>query len=235
MKKKIIFTMLCFLALGLVACNKEPGFHGGNISTKKDYDISFDYDFVAFGVNRFDADALEISGLDAEDITLINKPLSSETRLLMKNDLLSLGLLNVDQELDFIDYCEATGGNYFKLSLVIPNDPDSVDYGKQLIRLTNLENLTNAQINAGYSYNLEYESTILSFDQIINAAKAALSIASIDSFVLNSDSTGIFLWDYEANEGVVTLKFFVINAIVGTDAGGTYVDDFTMEWFDLQL
>ena len=233
--KKIFFTMLCFLALGLVACNKEPDFHGGNISTKKNYDISFDYDYVAFGVNRFNADALEISGLDSGDIELINKPLNSETRLLMKDDLLALGLLSDNQELDFIDYCEATGCNYFKLSLVIPNDPDSADYGKQLIRFTNLENLTNAQINAGYSYNLEYESTILSFDSIINAAKAALSVASIDSFVLNSDSTGIFLWDYETNGGVVTLKFFVINAMIGTDAGGTFVDDFTMEWFDLQL
>lgn len=233
--KKIIFALLCLLALGLVACNKEPDFHGGNISTKKNYDISFDYDYVAFGVNRFDAEAMEISGLDTGDITLINKPLNSETRLLMKDDLLSLGLLSDDQELDFIDYCEATGCNYFKLSLVIPNDPDSADYGKQLIRFTNLENLTNAQINAGYSYNLEYESTILSFDSIINAAKAALSVASIDSFVLNNDCTGIYLWDYETNQGVVTLKFFVINAIVGTDAGGTYVDDFTMEWFDIQL
>jgi len=229
-----MLALMSLMAFGLVACDKGPDFNGGNISPLKNYDDSFDYDFIAFGVNRFSND-LSISGIGAEEMARINQPLNSDTRLLMKDDLLALGLLNENQKQDFIAYCESTGCNYFKLSLVIPNDPQSDDYGKQMIRITNLETLTDEQIEEGFSYNIQYESTILVFEQLVNAACAALGVVSIDPFVLNSDVTGIYLWDYEISNEAVTLKFYVINAIVGTDSGGTYVDQLTMEWFDIQL
>ncbi|MFA5420374.1 MAG: hypothetical protein WC341_18110 [Bacteroidales bacterium] len=234
MKKKIMFALLSILAFGLVACDKGPDFNGGNISPNKNYDASLDFDFIAFGVNRFSS-GLSISGVDAEGMALINKPLNSETRLLSKDDLLALGLLNENQKQDFVAYCEATGCTHFKLSLVIPNDPESDDYGKQMIRVTNLDCLTDEQIENGFSYNILYESTILDFDQLVNAACTALGVASIDPFVLNSDSTGIYLWNYEISGDAVTLKFFVINAVVSSDSHGSYVDDLTLEWFDLQL
>lgn len=235
MKKKIIFALLCLMAFGMAGCEKDPGYHGGNISLNKDFDISFEYDYIAFGVNRFNAEGLSSSGLDSEDIERMNKPLNDDTRPLMKDDVLSLGLLNDNQKQDFLDYCESTNCAYFKLSLIIPNDSEAADFGKQMIRLTNLENLTDEQIEDGFSYNIFYESTILDFDQLVNAACEALSVSNIDPFVLNNSDTGIYLWNYENVKDTVTLKFFVINARVLNENSETYLDQYTMEWFDIQL
>lgn len=231
MKKRIIIALLGLMAFGLVACNKDGG---GNISPYKDYDLSFDYDYVAFGVHRF-VNGLSESGIDAEDVVLMNKPLNSETKLLSGNDLLALGLLNDSQKLDFQNYCQETDCRYFKLSLIIPNDPQSDDYGKQLIRITNLDYLTDHQIDDGLAYNLYYESTILVFDQLKAAACTALGVSSIDPFVLNNSDTGIYFWDYESTNDTVTLKFYVINAQVLEEDSGTYLNQYTMEWFDFQL
>jgi len=119
---------------------------------------------------------------------------------------------------DFEDYVERSKNNTLKIGFCISNDPESENYGKQIIWITNLGWIDNKEVREELGYNLFYESKILDFDDILDAAKEAAKVDEFDKSFLNDDFTGIFMHGYSKNEEEIVLNFYVMELDVESKA-----------------
>src|SRR5690606_969115 len=90
------------------------------------------------------------------------------------------------------------------------NDTASENYGKQIIWITNLGWIENKEVREELGYNLFYESKILDFNYILEAAKDEAKVDEFSKSFLNDDFTGIYLHNYSKVEEETILNFYVM-------------------------
>jgi len=223
MKKIVSIILVVITLLILTSCKNEE--NGGSISPGKNYAKVFKLDFIAFGVSHeletwgfgtIPDDRVDLSEIDME---YIYSPLGrNRLSLLTKEDIIKLGILDEAQRGDFENYVERSKSNAFKIGFCISNDTESENYGKQIIWITCLDWIIDKEVRKEVGYNLFYESKILDFDDILDAAKDAVQVDGFSWEFLNSSFTGIFLHDYLNTEETTILNFYVIKLDVESKA-----------------
>ncbi len=222
--KKIFLIVLMTLVIGLTGCSNQ---NSGNINSNKVWSQSIGYDFIAFGVQNFyDTDQFDVLNLTDEQLNKLTHPLNdNELTLLTARDVENMRILTDAQLTELIEYCDAVDCENIKISFIRIDNQD-------IIRITNLNVVKDRLLDKGYTYNLDFDSSVLNFDDIVDAACDALQVDDIDSLVLNTTSTGIFLSGYENANNVSTLNFYVLNA----ETDGTYINAYNgFATFDLQI
>ena len=236
MIRKVIFIILALFTLITLTSCKENNLNGNSISQYKNYDkTTSKFDYVAFGIQHHETSSLANIGLSEEEIEFVNKPLGKNLELLTRIDIINLGILNESQLKEFNVYCDKTKSNHFKLSFIIPNDQNANDYGMQIIDITNLDYLSEKQINQGFSYHLYFESKKLNLNQITEEAEKVLAVDNISKLILNDTFAGIYLHNYSVKDDKVTLRFYVIYANLVTSNDEINLDYAKLKWFEIDL
>lgn len=222
--KKIFIIVLLTLVIGLTGCSNQ---NSGNINPNKVWSQSTGYDFIAFGVQHFyETDQFDVLNLTDVELNQLAYPLNNNNIVLLTaRDVENMRILSDAQLTELNDYCDAVNCENIKISFIRIDNQD-------VIRITNLNVIKDSLLDKGYSYNLDFDSTVLDFDDIVYAACNALQVDTINSLVLNTTSTGIFLRGYENENNVSTLNFYVLNA----DTDGTYINAYNgFATFDLEI
>lgn len=225
MKKIASIIVLVIFLFMFTACTENKDNSGGSISPNKTYSEELKLNFVSFGITHqltsLSADDIRKSGIDISELDLeyLRSPLGNlGLTSLSKNDIINLRILDEQQKEDFEDYVERSKNNTFKIGFCISNDPESENYGKQIIWITNLGWIDNKEVREELGYNLFYESKILDFDDILDAAKEAAKVDEFDKSFLNDDFTGIFMHGYSKNDEEIVLNFYVMELDVEAKA-----------------
>lgn len=217
MKKIVSIIVLVISLFTLGACTNNNEKNGGSISPYKQYAETLKLDFITFGVTHefvtwgfgtIPDTTIDISEIDME---YLRSPLGRDRlSLLSKEDIINLGILDEEQRENFEYYTEQSESNAFKIAFCISNDTESENYGKQIIWITNLDWIDNQEIREELGYVLFYESKILDFYDILQAAKVAAQVDEFSQPFLNNDWTGIFLHNYSTTEENTILNFYVM-------------------------
>lgn len=215
MKKIVSIILVVITLLILTSCKNEE--NGGSINPGKNYAEVFKLDFISFGVTHklasWSVDTIQDNGIDISEIDMeyLRAPLGRDgSSALSKDDIINLGILDEEQKEDFEDYTERSKNNAFKIGFCISNDTASENYGKQIIWITNLGWIENKEVREELGYNLFYESKILDFNYILEAAKDEAKVDEFSKSFLNDDFTGIYLHNYSKVEEETILNFYVM-------------------------
>jgi len=226
MKKIFSFIFIFFIFFICAGCEFEL-LSDVNPHSPNPYKGNFEgsgFDCIAFAGQHFlqyrlsNGEPNEDVEFSDDEIEYICSPFGrSNKNSPFKIDILGMNILNDEQKQDFEYYCKITGANHFKMAFCISNDINSEYYGKQIIWLVNLTVFKSQKILDEFGQTLYYESTILDFNKILDAAKISTSLDEISQQLLNNYWSGIFLHNYQNKDNEITLNFYMIDYIVNED------------------